>query len=91
MRDFESGKPIAICNGGNDGHCVEADDVVKHRLRRPGRAAGPGDPDYVDDSPKKVQLDSETLATEVKYPHPKVEAMPASPEAASAGTIKAEG
>ena len=32
-----TGEVIAICNGANDGHCTEADEVVKHRLRRPGK------------------------------------------------------
>ena len=29
-----TGDAIAICNGANVGHCTEADEVVKHRLRR---------------------------------------------------------
>lgn len=33
----------------NTNHCTEAADVVRHRLRRPGKQAAPGDPDYVDD------------------------------------------
>lgn len=48
-----TGEIIAICNGANEGHCTEAADVVKHRLRRPGKMAAPGDPDYVDDSKKE--------------------------------------
>jgi hypothetical protein len=44
-----TGESIAICNGMNTGHCTEAAEVVKHRLRRPGKRAAPGDPDYVDD------------------------------------------
>lgn len=44
-----TGDAIAICNGLNNGHCTEAADVVRHRLRRPGKRAAPGDPDYVDD------------------------------------------
>lgn len=43
-----TGDAIAICNGGNDGHCVEAAEVVKHRLRRPGKMPGRGDPDDPD-------------------------------------------
>ena len=46
-----TGDAIPICYGGNDGHCTEASEVVKHRLRRPGKMAGPGDPDYVNDGP----------------------------------------
>ena len=46
-----TGSAIAICNGLNNGHCTEAADVVRHRLRRPGKRAAPGDPDYVDDDP----------------------------------------
>jgi len=45
-----TGAAIAICNGLNQGHCTEADEVVKHRLRRPFKQAAIGDPDYVDDS-----------------------------------------
>lgn len=48
-----TGDAIAICNGGNTGHCVEADDVVKHRLRRPGKMPGPGDPDDPDKEKEK--------------------------------------
>ena len=43
-----TGEAIAICNGTNDGHCSEADEVVMHRLRRPGKQPAVGDPDYVD-------------------------------------------
>lgn len=43
-----TGDAIAICNGGNDGRCVEASEVVKHRLRRPGKMPGRGDPDDPD-------------------------------------------
>jgi len=32
-----TGEVIAISNGANDGHFTEADEVVKHRLRRPGK------------------------------------------------------
>ena len=46
-----TGEAIAICNGTNDGHCSEADEVVMHRLRRPGKQPAVGDPDYVDDGP----------------------------------------
>jgi len=55
MHDPASGPAIAICNGGNDGRCTEADDVVLHTVRRPGRMAGPGDPDEVLEV-KKVDL-----------------------------------
>lgn len=44
-----TGAAIAICNGYNNFHCTEAADVVRHRLRRFGKRAAPGDPDYVDD------------------------------------------
>lgn len=44
-----TGESIAICNGYNANHCTEAADVVRHRLRRPGKRAAPGYPDYVDD------------------------------------------
>merc|ERR1712032_883716 len=47
MHDPSTGPSIAICNGGNDGACTEAEDVVLHTLRRPGRMAGPGDPDDI--------------------------------------------
>lgn len=53
MNDPAYGPAIAICNGGNDGACTEAADVVMHTLRRPGRMAGPGDPDEVISLPKK--------------------------------------
>jgi hypothetical protein len=46
-----TGPAIAICNGMNNGHCTEAAEVVRHRLRRPGKRAAPGDPDYVDEDP----------------------------------------
>ena len=46
-----TGDAIAICNGANTGHCTEASEVVKHRIRRPGKRAAPGDPDYVEDTP----------------------------------------
>ena len=52
-----TGEAIAICNGTNDGHCSEADEVVMHRLRRPGKQPAVGDPDYVDDSAKEVKVD----------------------------------
>jgi hypothetical protein len=45
-----TGPAIAICNGMNAGRCTEASEVVKHRLRRPGKRAAVGDPDYVDDT-----------------------------------------
>lgn len=38
-----TGPPIPICNGANTGHCVEADWVVQHRVRRPHKRAGPGE------------------------------------------------
>ena len=41
-----TGDPIPICNGANSGNCVEADEVVKHRLRRPHKRAGPNDADW---------------------------------------------
>jgi len=44
-----TGAAIAICNGYNSLHCTEADDVVRHKIRRAGKRAAPGDPDYVDD------------------------------------------
>lgn len=44
-----TGNAIAICNGYNANHCTEASEVVRHRLRRPGKRAAPGDPDYVDE------------------------------------------
>ena len=43
-----TGPAIAICNGLNEGHCTEAEEVVKHRLRRPFKMPGPGDPDDID-------------------------------------------
>jgi hypothetical protein len=46
-----TGAAIPICNGANAGACTEADEVVKHRLRRPFKRAAPGDPDYVDEVP----------------------------------------
>jgi hypothetical protein len=46
-----TGDAIPICNGANAGACEEAHEVVKHRMRRPGKMAAPGDPDYVDDIP----------------------------------------
>lgn len=52
-----TGEAIAICNGTNDGHCSEADEVVMHRLRRPGKQPAVGDPDYVDDSKDEVKVD----------------------------------
>ena len=45
-----TGPAIAICNGANAGHCTEASEVVKHKIRRAGKRAAPGDPDYVEDS-----------------------------------------
>lgn len=44
-----TGEAIAICNGMNSNHCTEAADLARHRLRRPGKRAAVGDPDYVDD------------------------------------------
>ena len=44
--DLSTGNPIPICNGANSGNCVEADEVVKHRLRRPHKRAGPNDADW---------------------------------------------
>lgn len=66
-----TGRAIAICNGANEGHCTEASEVVKHRIRRPGKRAAPGDPDYVDDVPaapslveKKIVSEGEPVTTE---------------------------
>ena len=53
LSDPSTGPAIAICNGGNDGACTEAEDVVLHTLRRPGRMAGRGDPDEVVELPKR--------------------------------------
>mgnify|MGYP001060097367 CR=1 FL=1 len=44
--DPAHGEPIAICNGAIQGSCTEAEDVVKHRLRRAYKRAAPGDPDF---------------------------------------------
>jgi hypothetical protein len=52
-----TGAPIPICNGANEGKCTEADEVVKHRLRRPFKRAAPGDPDYVEDPPTPQPVD----------------------------------
>ena len=41
-----TGDPIPICNGANSDNCSEADEVCKHRVRRPHKRAAPGDPDY---------------------------------------------
>jgi len=46
--DLSTGAPIPICNGANTGNCTEADEVVKHRLRRPFKAPAVGDPDHPD-------------------------------------------
>ena len=46
IRDPRHGDAIPICNGANAADCTEADEVVKHRLRRPNKRAGPGDPDF---------------------------------------------
>ena len=40
------GAAIPICNGANAGKCTEADAVVIKKLRRDGKRAAPGDPDY---------------------------------------------
>ena len=42
----ETGAAIPICNGANAGSCTTADDVVKNKLRRAGKRAAPGDPDF---------------------------------------------
>ena len=42
----DTGAPIPICNGANDGQCTEANDVVVHRVRRPHKRAAKGDPDF---------------------------------------------
>ena len=57
-----TGEAIAICNGMNTNHCTEAADVVRHRLRRPGKMAARGDPDYVED-PVGVAVRPATLVT----------------------------
>ena len=61
-----TGDAIAICNGGNDGHCVEASEVVKHRLRRPGKMPGHGDPDdpEVLDKAEKKKLKEDLKSNE---------------------------
>ena len=68
-----TGAAIAICNGLNAGHCTEAAEVVKHRIRRPGKRAAPGDPDYVDDDqgiltqqirPKSLAQQKDPVTTE---------------------------
>ena len=43
---IETGDPIPICNGANSSNCTEADEVVKHRRRRPHKQPAPGDSDY---------------------------------------------
>ena len=48
-----TGDPIPICNGANSSNCTEADEVVKHRTRRPHKRAAPGDPDYAAQEAKK--------------------------------------
>ena len=42
----DTGATIPICNGANAGRCTEADSVVVKKLRRAGKRAAPGDPDY---------------------------------------------
>ena len=46
VADPSTGAPIAICNGANSGACVEANEVVKHHIRRPFKRAAEGDKDY---------------------------------------------
>ena len=53
-----SGEPIPICNGMNNNHCTEADDVIRTHGRRPHKAPAIGDPDYV-----ALQLDAEDYST----------------------------
>jgi len=66
-----TGDSIAICNGLNNGHCTEAADVVRHRLRRPGKRAAPGDPDYVDDDPSLlIQKSKSTMFAQAKGKEP---------------------
>ena len=44
--DPKYGAPIAICNGLNNGNCVTAEEVNTKKIRRAGKRAAPGDPDY---------------------------------------------
>ena len=46
--DPSTGAIIPICNGANTGHCTTADDVVVKKIRRDGKRAAPGDPDFAD-------------------------------------------
>lgn len=66
-----TGKAIPICNGANEGKCTKAADVVKHRLRRPGKQPGPGDPDYVDDGPKEGEKKKAPVEPEIPSDLPK--------------------
>jgi len=43
---YGTGPAIPICNGRNPENCTEANEVVKRRLRRPGKRASKGDPDW---------------------------------------------
>ena len=73
--DPASGPAIAICNGGNDGACTEAEDVVLHTLRRPGRMAGPGDPDDIPETETKPERNPAIL---YQAPNPAIQHMLAS-------------
>ena len=42
----DTGAAIPICTGANSGKCTEADEVVVKKLRRAGKRAADGDPDY---------------------------------------------
>ena len=47
-KDPSTGAVIPICNGANTGNCTEADEVVKHKVRRPHKRATEGAPDWAD-------------------------------------------
>ena len=55
-RDPSTGEIIPICNGWNTGRCTNAEDVVVKKIRRDGKRAAPGDPDYADQSSADAKL-----------------------------------
>lgn len=67
-----TGPAIAICNGLNEGHCTEAEEVVKHRLRRPFKQPAIGDPDYVDDSKPDSKIQAALKAVGLEQDKAKV-------------------
>jgi hypothetical protein len=63
-----TGDIIPICNGANSGNCTEANEVVKHKVRRPHKRATEGAPDWEDQvAADKARMGGKSLAQRQAY------------------------